>query len=59
MTDKTAKMLHFEMARKNEIKMFIRAHKNEYKKELIQIKSNKKTFIKNNINNEENNGNEI
>jgi len=45
--------------RKNEIKMFIRAHKNEYKKELIQIKSNKKTFIKNNINNEENNENKI
>ena len=39
--------------------MFIRAHKNEYKKELIQIKSSKKTFINNNINNEENNENKI
>ena len=45
--------------RKNEIKMFIKAHKNEYKKELIQIKNSKKTFINNNINNEENNENKI
>ena len=45
--------------RKSEIKMFIKAHKNEYKKELMQIKSNKKTFISNNLNNEGNNESKI
>ena len=45
--------------RKNEIKMFIKAHKTEYKKELIQIKSTKKPSMNNNINIEENNENKI
>ena len=31
--------------RKNEIKMFIKVHKNEYKKELIQLKSTKRNDI--------------
>ena len=45
--------------RKNEIKMFIKVHKNEYKKELIYLKSNQRNESYNiqNINNEVNSKN--